>query len=83
MTDDCDLGVLEALESPAVEFETEDAFLCIECGFDHLKDALFSGAPVAVHADCHGMVRPLPEQHADWLGYSLVIEEVNLCFVIR
>lgn len=59
--DQRDLGVLETLEAPAVEFQAEGGGLRLEAGLDHLQHAGLSGPPIAVHTDGHRPVRMVAE----------------------
>jgi hypothetical protein len=80
--DQSDLGVLETLKSPAIELETQKTVIRIQSDLDHLQDARFPGAPIAMHTDSYRVFRFLPQQGNDGFGDRLVIEEINLSLVV-
>jgi len=80
--DQRDLGVLETLEPPSIELETEDAVLVRKTTLDHLEDAGLPSAPIAVNANRHWALRLLPQQRDDGLGDRFVVKEIDLRFVV-
>lgn len=77
-----DLSVFESLEAPAVEFDAEDFFVAREIGLNHLQDAGFASTPITVNADRNCMIRPLTDEGDYCPCDSLLIEQINLGFVV-
>ncbi len=80
--DERNLCVLEALEAPSIEFDAKNIIAISQCVINHLQDARFARAPIAVHADRDSLFRPFREQVCNRLGDGLVIEEIHLRFVV-
>lgn len=80
--DQRDLGILEALKPPTIEFETENSVFPGELSFDHLQDTGLACIPVAMHADGDGSMRTLAQQADDRRGDRFVIQQIDLGFVV-
>ena len=77
-----DLGVLETLESPAIELEAQNFIFAFESSFDHLKHTGLASSPVTVYTDGYRLVRSISEQSNDRCSDGFVVQKINSGFVV-